>query len=122
MSSVTISINGMAFEVACDDGQEARLRGLAESIDTRVRALSKHARGANDRLLMVMVALMLVDELEEANGELERLREELHNASHAFEQGKLQEIEGSVAAAIEDIATKVEKIATRVEAKTKKAA
>ena len=40
MPKVDISINGRLYPVACDDGQEGRVRDLANMLDQRVRALA----------------------------------------------------------------------------------
>ena len=68
MANVDISINGRVFAVACDPGQEARVRELAAMIDTRVRRLAAQSPpgSTNETHLLVMAGLMLADELSEA--------------------------------------------------------
>ena len=58
MAQVTVEINGKPYTVGCEDGQEGHLRALA-------------AR------LMLMGALLLSDELEEARARLAHAQKDL---------------------------------------------
>jgi cell division protein ZapA len=40
LPKVDISINGRLYAVACDDGQENRVRELADMVDSRVKQLT----------------------------------------------------------------------------------
>jgi cell division protein ZapA len=65
---VDISINGRLYAVACDDGQEARVRDLASMMDSRVRQLAgpSPVGVAGETHLLVLAGLMLADELSES--------------------------------------------------------
>ena len=41
MSKVTISLNGRAFTIGCEEGQQAYLRELAAHLDAHVRDLAE---------------------------------------------------------------------------------
>ena len=65
MPQVTIAINGRPYAIACDAGEEERIRQLAKAIDARVSAFAKEAPQAGESRLLVMAALMLADELHD---------------------------------------------------------
>jgi cell division protein ZapA len=63
---VTVTINGRAFRMGCDDGQEDHLTSLAAIVDEKI-ALFKGSYGEiGDTRLTVMASIMLADELNEA--------------------------------------------------------
>jgi len=70
LAKVDISINGRAYAVACDPGQEDRVRELAGMIDSRVRQLTNGAPVGSfgETQILVLASLMLADELSEAKG------------------------------------------------------
>lgn len=74
MAQVTVRINGRAYQVACEDGQEAHLDKLAAYIDQRVADLVKDVGQVGDARLLVMTSLLIADELADAYDELEELR------------------------------------------------
>jgi len=82
---VDISINGRLYPVACDEGQEARVRDLAEMIDSRVRQLAGQSSGGavGETHFLVLAALMLADELTETKAALAERRVPQNGASDA---------------------------------------
>jgi cell division protein ZapA len=66
LPNVEISINGRAYTVACDPGQEDHLRELAGVVDSRVRQLAGPKGGIGETHALVLAGLMLADELGEA--------------------------------------------------------
>ena len=67
MPKVDISINGRLYAVACDDGQENRVRELAGMVDSRVKQLTGPGPigGVGETQILVLAGLMLADELSE---------------------------------------------------------
>ena len=63
MAEVTIYINGRAYNIACDNGQEGRVVDLASHIDQRLQQISRAGAAYNDAHLMVLTSLVLADEL-----------------------------------------------------------
>ncbi len=80
MASVSVTINGRRYEIACDEGQEAQLSRLGRYVDDRVRQLTAAVGQLGDNRLLVMTSLLLADELSDKNDELEAYKVE-HNAS-----------------------------------------
>jgi cell division protein ZapA len=69
---VDISINGRLYLVACDDGQEERLRELGLMVDARVRQLAGPTPlgVVGETQILVLAGLMLADELVETQAHL----------------------------------------------------
>jgi cell division protein ZapA len=116
MSALRIIIGGREYEVACDDGEEGRLKNLARLLDERVRSLGGGKGKINDLQVIMLAGLMLTDELEDAKRELTALRHDIRNSSQSFETNKQIELEGAVAATLHNIAARVEAIAGELEA------
>ena len=74
MAHVAVRINGRAYQVACEDGQEEHLEKLAAYIDQRVGELVREVGQVGDARLLVMASLIIADELADAYDELEELR------------------------------------------------
>lgn len=66
MPDLEIVINGKPYTIRCNDGEGAHVSRLAAELDARAKRL-RHAVGPIDEArLLVMVALILADELHEA--------------------------------------------------------
>jgi cell division protein ZapA len=66
MSKVSVTLNGRAFTIGCEEGQEAYLRKLADHLDGKVKAMSDQVGQIGDMKLLLMASLIVVDELSEA--------------------------------------------------------
>jgi cell division protein ZapA len=91
MAQVTVTIDGKAYRMACEEGQQAHLSDLATQFDRYVCHLKGQFGEIGDLRITVMAGIMIMDELSELRrrmdgleGELERLRDErLGIDSHA---------------------------------------
>jgi cell division protein ZapA len=77
MSHVNVTINGRQYRMACDEGQEAWLLKLAESLESRIETLRGKFGEIGDARLTVMAALTVCDELQDAGHRIRSLEEEL---------------------------------------------
>ena len=77
MSKVTISLNGRAFTIGCEEGQQAYLRELATQLDGHVRDIAEKVGQIGDLRLLLMASLIVADELRETQGRIETAEEEL---------------------------------------------
>ena len=89
MSQVLVTINGHPYKFACDDGQEPRLRRLAQYVDARVSEFVAAVGQVGDAKLLLLVALAIADELADANEALQQERigsssAELANGVHGL--------------------------------------
>ena len=66
MPLVNVLINGRAYSVACDPGQESHVQELGRKLDKKVSELVASVGQAGDARLLVMAGLLLSDELEDA--------------------------------------------------------
>lgn len=120
MSQITININGRAYTIGCEDGQEGHLHELAAYLDERVGELAKMVGQVGDARLLAITGLVLSDELLEAQKEIERLRAGAEGAQagmSAESTGMISEetAEERLAARVEEIAARIEAIAARFE-------
>ncbi|MEO8651537.1 MAG: cell division protein ZapA [Hyphomicrobiaceae bacterium] len=74
MGQATITINGRTYRLECGDGEQERLLALAEIVRRRVDSLAGEFAAAGDGRLLLMTALMLADELMDAQARLEGRR------------------------------------------------
>lgn len=105
MAQVDVAINGRNYRIACDDGQEAHLKQLAEMVDERLSHLVSTVGQVGESRLLVMTCLVVADELTEAYAEL---------MAKAGKNGTVTD--AAVAAATEALAQRLETIAQRLQA------
>ncbi len=83
MAQLTIRINGYAYTVGCDDGQEQHLVRMAESVEQRIDSIKALGGQSGEARLLVLAALLMADELHDQNILLDRLKSELQKAPAA---------------------------------------
>jgi cell division protein ZapA len=108
MGQVTVTINGRPYDIACDDGQEEHVNGLASYLDERVGELAGSIGQVGDARLLVMASLVIIDELVEAVREIEAMKSRTEAETEA--QVMARESEG-----IEALASRLEELAARLE-------
>ena len=116
MSQVNVTINGRQFRMACEDGQEDHLRGLAKDLDERIVALRGQFGEIGDARLTVMAALMVADELAEAGKKLKRLEQDhaaLQDARGASAE-QAEATQAAIAAAFNSAAERIEGLAKKL--------
>ncbi|MGB3445350.1 MAG: cell division protein ZapA [Xanthobacteraceae bacterium] len=77
MNHINVTINGRQYRMACEDGQEQRLMSLAGSFEARIGELRGKFGEIGDARLTVMAALMVADELLDANERIRALQGEV---------------------------------------------
>ena len=77
MSDVTVTINRRAYRVACEDGQENHLRGLARLVEERVDELVGSMGQIGDQRLLVMASLLFADEAQGARQSQKEMHDKL---------------------------------------------
>ena len=77
MAQVTVTIDGKAYRMACEAGQETHLEGLAQGFDRYVGHLKSQFGEIGDLRLTVMAAIMVMDELSDLQRRLARQEEEI---------------------------------------------
>jgi cell division protein ZapA len=77
MSQVTVTIDGKAYRMACEEGQEAHLTELASQFDRYVGHLKGQFGEIGDLRITVMAGIMVMDEMAEINRRLAAAEAEL---------------------------------------------
>ncbi len=65
MADVTISVHNKNYTIACDPGQERRVRDLGQFMDQRITEVSKSGGTIAENQLLVLTGLMMADEIFE---------------------------------------------------------
>jgi cell division protein ZapA len=116
MPLVNVMVNGRAYTIACDDGEEDHLRELAATVDAKTREVLSSVGQVGDTRLLLMAALLMADEHSAAMARLEsssHAAKALDSARGALEI-RAQEAESHAADALELAAKRVEDIAAQL--------
>ena len=113
MAEVTITIDGKAYPIACDDGQESRVRALGSYIDQRLRELG-NAGATSKSQLMVLTALLLADEVFDLRETVTQAANNNQKLQHDM-QGLLNQPSGLSPQEEAEISTAIGKLASRVD-------
>jgi cell division protein ZapA len=116
MPLVNVMVNGRAYTIACDDGEEEHLRELAIHVDDKVRELLGSVGQVGESRLLLMAALLIADEHHEAAAQLHLKTQELESLTGAHDDtsGKLAGADGATADAFETAARRLEEIGTQL--------
>jgi len=116
MPLVNIMVNGRAYTVACDDGEEEHLKELGAHVDVKVRELLGSVGQVGDQRLILMAALLLADEHHAMETQVAALTAELEALKGTSTEldNKLNKSEGFAADALEAAAMRIENIAARL--------
>jgi cell division protein ZapA len=71
MATVAVMVNGRAYSVGCEDGQEAHVEALAVEFDRQVQDVADQVGQVGELRLFLMAALMSIDELADLRIRLE---------------------------------------------------
>lgn len=66
MAQINVTIAGRTYRMACDDGQEDHLLGLADQVNGHIEHLRENFGDVGDMRLLIMASLVLADELHES--------------------------------------------------------
>ena len=77
MPEVNVEINGRKYRMACEEGQQSHLIGLAERFNAHVEGLKGAVGEIGDNRLTVMAGIAVVDELAEAERRIKELETEV---------------------------------------------
>ncbi len=106
MAQITVTINGRGYPVACNAGEEERILELARYVDAKVKTFAKEFGAAGEARLLLLAALVLADELAEA-------QETIQKRNRSGDGGALSN--GKLAPGIDGLAARIEAIAARLE-------
>ena len=107
MGQVVVKVNGRDFALSCADGQEPRIRRLAQYVDAKIGEFAKNLGQIGEARLILLAALVIADELSDAN---EALAQERSGAGPPAAEASDQAASG-----IRNLAERIESIAARLE-------
>ena len=116
MAQVNVTISGKTYRMACEDGQEEHLTGMAEQLNQSIEHLRERFGEIGDQRLTVMAAITLADQNTEAEHRLQQLRAEVAGLEEARAAVVERQAGGQdeSASAINEMAAQVEALAGRV--------
>jgi len=117
MPEVNVEINGRKYRMACEEGQEAHLMGLAERFNRHIDAFKGDFGEIGDNRLTVMAGIAVLDELADAERRMELLKQDMADLTAAGEALTLEAeaLERKFAKRMNEAARKVESIATAID-------
>jgi cell division protein ZapA len=113
MAHVTVTIGGRAYRLACNEGEEPHLEGLARQIDDKISEIRSQVGEIGDQRLVVMAALTIADELFEARKAIDRLEKRAGERDdvHEFVRREADQWAAAVAEALGDASRRIEDVA-----------
>ena len=116
MAQVTVSIDGKAYRMACEEGQEDHLIELATNFDQYVGHLKTQFGEIGDLRLTVMAGIMVMDELSEVNRRLKALEAEVDGLKRGrdttlTDQARSEEL---LASALSEVTSQIHTIAAKL--------
>jgi cell division protein ZapA len=109
LAQVTVRVNGYAYTVGCEDGQEEHLVAMAAEVDSRIESIKAVSGNSGESRLLLLAALLMADELHDLKIEMDGLRSTAGRAPRAGRGdadmgkriGKLAQRAEQIAAALE---------------------
>ncbi|WP_104664516.1 cell division protein ZapA [Ensifer adhaerens] len=116
MAQVTVSIDGKAYRMACEEGQEDHLIELATNFDQYVGHLKSQFGEIGDLRLTVMAGIMVMDELSEVNRRLKKLEAEVGNLTDGRDAALSDQMknEEALASALSEVTQQIHGIAAKL--------
>lgn len=117
MPEVNVEINGRKFRMACEEGQEEHLLGLAQRFNGTVEGFKGSFGEIGDNRLTVMAGIAVLDELVEAERQIEKVRAEMADMQAETERVRAEgkALEERFAKRMSETARKIEAVATVID-------
>ena len=113
MPEVNVEINGRKYRMACEEGQQAHLIGLAERFNTQVEGLKGAVGEIGDNRLTVMAGIAVLDELSESERKIKVLEAQVAELTQAGQDiaAELEDTEARFAQKLAEAAEALEDVA-----------
>ncbi|MGO4388127.1 cell division protein ZapA [Microvirga sp. 2YAF29] len=118
MSHVSVTIAGQTYRIACAEGEERHLEGLAASYDAKIEEMRGAFGEIGDLRLHVMAAITQADELHESKRRVAALEAELANLKSSTGDERGHAIEAQLAEGLHKAAERIERLARNLNAPT----
>ena len=111
MPLVNVMVNGRAYTIACDEGEEGHLKELASHVDAKAREVLASVGQVGDARMLLMAALLIADERHELSGKTQPVAGD--GDKHKLHL-RAEQAESRAADALESATKKLEDIAARL--------
>ena len=120
MAQVMVTIDGKAYRMACEEGQEGHLTELAEGFDRYVGHLKTQFGEIGDLRLTVMAGIMVMDELSEVSRRLKAIESEVATLRDGRESvmAEVSKGEETIAVALGELTAQIQGMAAKLSGKT----
>ena len=122
MGQVVVKVNARDFLLSCVDGQEPRIRRLAQYVDAKVGEFTKALGQVGEARLILLAALVIADELSDANEAVQQERNRgragggpAGEPGDATAPGATSVAAPGAVSGIRNVASRIEAIAARIE-------
>src|SRR5215469_6172118 len=72
MPEVHLTVNGRSYPVSCEEGEEKRIKELAQYVDRKTQEFVAKLGQIGEARLLVLAALVITDELADAHAAIRR--------------------------------------------------
>lgn len=116
MPQVTVTIDGKAYRMACEEGQEEHLQELAGRFDAYVGSLRGSFGEIGDQRLTVMAGIMVLDELAELQKRVRGMESEITTLRKTRDDAliKADKNDAALTGALSGLAERMERLADRI--------
>jgi cell division protein ZapA len=88
MGQITVMVGERSYNLGCKDGEEDRLRSLAENLNSKTETLKGALGSVSETRMLLMAGLLMADEvleLRESNGSVTPIVRAAPPADHSSE-------------------------------------
>jgi cell division protein ZapA len=116
MAQVTVTIDGKAYRMACDEGQEDHLIDLAQRFDRYVGHLKESFGEIGDQRLTVMAGIMVMDEFSELQKRVKGMESEVITLRKTRDDAltKADKNDAALTGALSGLAERMEHLAVKL--------
>lgn len=107
MGQIVVKVNGRDFPLSCAEGEEPRIRRLAQYVDAKVGEFVRTIGQVGEARLILLAAIVIADELSDAN---EAVRQERARGRTVGDAAGARAASG-----VREMAERIESIAARLE-------
>jgi cell division protein ZapA len=117
MAQVNLMVNGRAYRMACEDGEEEHLEELGQRFDAAIDELRGALGEIGDQRLMVMAGILMTDRLNDAERRLALAEEAVKTLrdGRADTAMRIEGLEQNFAESLLHAAERIERIAERLQ-------
>ncbi|MDQ2802965.1 MAG: cell division protein ZapA [Pseudomonadota bacterium] len=115
MAQVTVRINGYAYTLGCQDGEEQHLLAMAAEIERRIESIKAAAGQSGESRMLVMAGLLMADDLFEMSRALREAQDEADAATRAATQAGAGITDPKLGRRLGRLARRAEEIAAGLE-------